>query len=73
MAAGTAGVIAGALIDSVASGLISAIPDSVYFDGESVSRSTGKIYYRYRGNFYNDSSKSVLLAENVSWSRRWGH
>lgn len=74
LAAGTAGVIAGALIDSVASGLISTIPDSVYFDGERcVSRSTGKIYYRYRGNFYNDSSKSVLLAENVSWSRRWGH
>ena len=74
LAAGDAGVIAGALIDSVADGLIPNIPDSIYFDGERcVSHSSGKIYYRYRGDFYSDSSEKVLLKKNVSWSRRWGH
>ena len=53
---------------------ISNIPDSIYFDGERcVSHSSGKIYYRYRGDFYSDSSEKVLLKKNVSWSRRWGH
>ena len=61
-------------IDSVADGLIPNIPDSIYFDGERcVSHSSGKIYYRYRGDFYSDSSEKVLLKKNVSWSRRWGH
>ena len=74
LAAGEAGVLAGAFIDAAANGLISAIPDNIYFDGERcVSHSVGKVYYRYRGNFYSDSSKSVLVAENISWSRRWGH
>lgn len=49
------------------------VPDSVYFEGERCISSHGKVYYRYRGNLYTDESKSVLLAENVSWSRRWGH
>lgn len=49
------------------------VPDSVYFEGERCVSSHGKVYYRYRGNFYLDETKSVLLAENVSWSRRWGH
>ena len=41
---------------------ISNIPDSIYFDGERcVSHSSGKIYYRYRGDFYSDSSEKVLL------------
>ena len=32
---------------------ISNIPDSIYFDGERcVSHSSGKIYYRYRGDFF---------------------
>ena len=53
---------------------ISNIPESIYFDGERcVSHSSGKIYYRYRGDFYSDSSEKVLLKKNVSWSRRWGH
>lgn len=50
------------------------IPDSIYFTGQRcMHRSTGKIYYRYRGNFYTDSSKSKLLFANISWSRRVGH
>lgn len=32
---------------------ISNIPDSIYL--------SGKIYYRYRGDFYSDSSEKVLL------------
>ena len=50
------------------------IPKSIYFEGQRcVNRSVGKIYYRYRGNFYTDSSKSHLIKSNVSWSRRVGH
>ena len=37
---------------------ISNIPDSIYFDGERcVSHSSGKIYYRYSGDFYSYSSE----------------
>ena len=50
------------------------IPDSIYFSGERcVSKSSGKIFYRYRGDFYLDSSESDLLISGVKWSRRWGH
>ncbi|MCB7066506.1 hypothetical protein LI031_21875, partial [Enterocloster citroniae] len=74
LGAGDAGVVAGAMIDVVISHGGSYIPDSIYFDGKRcVSKSTGKIYYRYKGNIYMDSSKTELLAKNVSWSRRWGH
>lgn len=73
LGAGDAGVVAGAMIDVVISHGGSYIPDSIYFDGKRcVSKSTGKIYYRYKGNIYMDSSKTELLAKNVSWSRRWG-
>lgn len=62
------------LIDLLIAEGKSYIPDSIYFEGERcVSKSVGKMYYRYRGNIYLDSSKSKLLLENASWSKRWGH
>lgn len=74
LAGGDAGVIAAALIQYVADGIIDEIPDSVYFQGSICnSYPVGKVYYRYKGNFYTDSTRSHLLAENVHWSRRWGH
>lgn len=43
---------------------ISNIPDSIYFDGERcVSHSSGKIYYRYRGDFI------LILLKKFFWKK----
>lgn len=53
---------------------LSSVPKSVYFSGQRcVSKASGKIYYRYKGNIYKDKNKKAVLARNISWSRRWGH
>lgn len=50
------------------------IPSYIYFKGERcVSRSTGKIYYKYKGNLYKNSGCTKVMAKDLSWSRRWGH
>ena len=52
---------------------VNEIPDSIYFSGKrKVNRSSGKIYYRYKGKFYSDSSMSHCYG-SLSWSKRWGH
>lgn len=49
------------------------VPDSVYFSGtRTVSKSSGKIFNRYKGTFYADSSMRKSFA-SASWSKRWGH
>ena len=65
--------IAVSLVDYCVVSGIKEIPDSIYFSGKrKVNRTNGKIYYRYKGKFYNDSSKSKCFG-SASWSRRWGH
>ena len=63
-----------AMISVLVSEGSSSIPSYVYFKGQRcVSRSVGKIYYRYKGNIYKNSNYTNTLVKNLSWSRRWGH
>ena len=63
-----------AMISVLVSEGSSSIPSYVYFKGQKcVSRSVGKIYYRYKGNIYKNSNYTNTLVKNLSWSRRWGH
>ena len=70
-----AAINAGAAMISFLIGIgYSSIPSDVYFKGKRcVSKSTGKIYYRYKGSIYKDSSHTQAMVKNLSWSRRWGH
>nr|WP_314929891.1 hypothetical protein [Shuttleworthia satelles] len=48
------------------------VPSYIFFKGQRcVSRTVGKIYYRYRGGLYWDSNHQRPIRENLSWSRRW--
>ena len=54
---------------------LEAIPSkySIYYSGtRAISRSTGKIYYRYNGTFYKDKTKKKKFGK-AKWSARWGH
>lgn len=74
LATGPAGTVASAMINTIVNEGKSYIPDSVYFSGKrAISKSVGKLYDHYKGNFYMNSSKKKLLASNLTWSRRWGH
>ena len=73
MGLGTAISVAASVVNFLLSQGRSKIPNSIYFSGKRcVSRSCGRIFYKYKGNFYDSSKKKTLYAKGISWSRRWG-
>lgn len=71
--AGAFATVAAVIVSTCISEGKSYCPDTIYYCGKrTVSRSTGKIYYRYNCKFYKNKSKKKYYG-SAKWSRRWGH